>query len=97
MEKTDFLQVLDGDALKVNGKPVEVILDDGNKVEVTPTVPEAPVIVDTTYYTKTSALTPIYTDRKPGKNRGPQESKYTHREYKKVRKNKRKARRKSRR
>ena len=95
MEKTDFLQTLEGDLCKVTGKPVEVILTDGNKVEVTPTVPEAPVIVDTTRLTKTAPLTPIYTDRRPGKNRGPLEPKYTHKQYQKARAKKRKARRKS--
>ena len=102
MEKTDFLQTLEGDLCKVTGKPVEVILTDDNKVEVTPPVPEAPVImapiiVDTTCITKTAPLTPIYTDHRPGKNRGPQEPKYTHKQYQKARTKKRKARRKGRR
>lgn len=95
MEKTDFLQTLEGDLCRTTGKPVEVILTDDNKVEVTPTVTDAPVIVDTTYYTKTAALTPVYTDYRPGKNRGPQEPKYTHKQYQKARAKKRKARRKS--
>lgn len=98
MEKTDFLQTLEGDLCKATGKPVEVILTDGSKVEVTPTITEAPVVVDTTYFTKTgSALTSGYTDHRPGKNCGPQEPKYTHKQYQKVRAKKRNVRRKSRR
>lgn len=58
MDKTEFLETVEGKDVSVTSKPVDVVIDSGEHVEVVPYV--RPPFVE-------PALIPVYTDRRKGK------------------------------
>ena len=78
MGKTEFLETLEGKDVSVTSKPIDVVIDSGEHVEVVPYV--RPPFVE-------PALIPVYTDRRKGKLR-VSTSKYTHKEYQNRRRSK---------